>query len=150
LICISCIKELSRALKFRHRCRETDEFLKKTIVEVESLLVKELQNDENEANESSVNEQQTVKEESQPEPVIKDEPADEFNLELFEHIDTILEENLEGSAESNALDGILKRAKREDSYSDISDDDSEYEEMRRKRKLRNLRRASEFEDSEMM
>lgn len=85
-----------------------------------------------------------VKLESNPnEQKIKDEPAD--YLDLLENIDTTLDENHEGLREPSNHAGMLRKTKREDSYSYSSD--SEYEDARRKRKAR--KRMEELREYEM-
>lgn len=144
LICRSCIKDLSRAIKFRNRCRETDDFFKKTTQEVENLIWSV---DDNLANGCGTEQDANVKQELNLDgQKIKDEPSDDFNVDLFENIDTILDDNLAGCEESNTLAGILGKAKREESTSDSSE--SEYEEVR-ERKRRSKKRSSDFRDFEM-
>lgn len=146
LICRNCVRELKNCLKFRKRCRETDEFFKKATNEVESLIWKD---DGEEASGSRVLESSRVKQEVSSESQnIKDEPDD---FDLFENIDTILEENHhEGSVESN-LARLLRTAKKERSSSDTSDSESEYEEdsFERKHSKSALRRSSEYRDFDL-
>lgn len=153
LICIACIKELSRALKFRHRCRETDDFLKKSL-EAEVFTLNESRNDENELSDYVSPEGQSVKDEPShtvtEERMIKDEPADDINLELYEHIDTILEENLGIAEDSNDLTRVPKRTKR-DTFSDQSEDGSESEVLAiMKNKSKAVRKCSEPDESDLM
>lgn len=112
LICISCVKSLSKAIQFRNKCRESDVLL------------------------ASIDLQ--VKEENEGEPgqaLIKDEPVD---FSLFDNIDTILYENLDGN-----LTDVLRNGKTEELYSDSSGST----EYRRKRKLK--KRAAELRDYEL-
>lgn len=143
LICISCIKDLSKAMKFRHKCRETDDFFKKSTYDIESLIWNGTQPDLAAAPGSQLSEQVTIKNETNESHAIKDEPVDEFHISLFESIDTILEERAEGS-EQSTMAGILKRTKREDSYSESSE--SEYEEIERSRRPRTSRISDEYAD----
>jgi hypothetical protein len=106
---------------------------------------------DDEATGSLTNQDLNVKQEfSVEEQKIKDEPSDDFNIDLFENIDTILEENLGGSRESNTLAGILNNGKKEES-SDISDSGSEYEEVneRKRRTKSSKKRSSDFRDFDM-
>jgi hypothetical protein len=132
------VKDLSKAIKFRKRCRESDRFFKQSTFE-ENLSWKDKGED---ACGSTSNENVRVKEEDQK---IKDEPTDDFDL--FENIDTILEENPEGSDEKN-LAGMLNS--KAEHTSDSSDSESELEEEIRERKRRRImRRAAEFKDFDL-
>lgn len=85
-----------------------------------------------------------VKQESSTEAQrIKDEPDD---FDLFGTIDTILDERPQHSHHA----GILNNAKKEETTSDSSDSESEYEEVHeRKRRSKHSRRLSEFRDFDM-
>jgi hypothetical protein len=135
LICRGCIKDLSLAVKFRNRCRETDNFIKKTTQAVELSIW----------NGEDTNEGVDVKQElSLDGEKIKDEPSDD--IDLFENIDTILEDNLGGSEESSTITGMLGKKKR---YSfETSESESEYEERKRRSKS-SRKRSLEFQDYEM-
>ena len=151
LICGNCVKELSAAMDFRNKCRATDEFFRRSHFEEEKIIWGSEQDvGVNLACESQSNDNFRVKQESSFDGQrIKDEPYDDFRVDLFENIDTILEENI--SEESNTLAGILKKAKHEEaSYSDSSESETEYE-ARKKRKLRIAmkRSAAEFRDFDL-
>lgn len=148
LICLSCVKELSKTMKFRKKCRETDDFIKKSCFEMESIIWNGAQDvaSGSRSNDCLQVKQETVSDRQK----IKDEPFDDFNIDLFENIDTILEENLEGSQESNSLAGVLKKAKKEESYSESSDSETEYEVVRKKRRSRSsMKRSVEFRDFDL-
>jgi hypothetical protein len=120
------MKDLSTAVQFRNRCRETDELMKKTA-------------------EEECGEPADVKQEVRIDgEKIKDEPSDDF-VDLFENIDTILEEHGAGE-ESNAFAGIACNAKKEGSTAENSNSDSNEDFHERKPKLKHLRKKSvEFE-----
>lgn len=145
LICTNCVQELTTAVNFRSKCRETDKFFRRTYFEAEKIIWTQ----EVGACESR-NENFRVKQESGLDVhKIKDEPFDDFHADLFENIDTVLEENLDGSEESNALVGLLKRPKDEESFSDSSESETEYE-ARKKRRFRNaMKSAAEFRDFDL-
>jgi len=149
LICISCIKDLSKALKFRHKCRETDDFFKKSTYEIESLIWNGTQDELIVASGSQNSEDVTVKDETSEDPRIKDEPFDDFNIGLFENIDTILEERIERSEQSSLLTGIFNRTKKEISCSESSESDSECEEAEGSRLSKSSRRLSDYADFEV-
>lgn len=141
LICRSCVKDLCRSMKFRHRCRETDDFFKKTTHEAENLIW----NGGDEASGSQAEVDFNVKQEQELNSdgqKIKDEPTDDFSIDLFENIDTILEEN--GSEESNTLAGIL--SKKEELSDGSEESESEYEELRERKKRSKRKRSLEFND----
>jgi hypothetical protein len=119
------MKDLSTAVEFRKRCRETDELMKQTAQE-------------------ECGDPADVKQEVRLDgEKIKDEPSDDF-VDLFENIDTILEEHGAGE-ESNAFAGIACNAKKEGSAAENSDSDEDFHE--RKRKLKHLRKKSEEFDA---
>lgn len=147
LICKNCVRDLKNCMKFRRKCRETNEFFKKATNEVESLIWKD--NGE-EASGSRVLESSRVKQEvSSESQKIKDEPDD---FDLFENIDTILEENHHDGSEESNLARLLRTAKRERYSSDSSFSESEYEEdsVERKHKSKSaMRRSSEYRDFDL-
>lgn len=128
LICLICVRELSKAIKFRRKCRESDNFFKKPTF-------RDLLNPVDAQESFKVKEEQEGDEQKE----IKDEPSDDFAL--FENIDTILNENLQ---ESNQLVDLLKK---EQLFSDSSGSLSDYEEYRRQRKLK--KRIDGFRDYEI-
>lgn len=147
LICKSCVRDLKKCMNFRSKVRKTDEFFKKATNEIESLIWKD--NGE-EASGSRVLESSRVKQEvSSENQKIKDEPDD---FDLFENIDTILEENHHDGSEESNLARLLRTAKEERSSSDTSDSESEFEEdsFERKHKSKSaMRRSSEYRDFDL-
>lgn len=139
LICARCANELSSAMNFRNKCRKTDQIFRKSHFELEKIIWG-----------NSNNDNFRVKQEAALDGhKIKDEPCDDFNVDLFENIDTVLEENHDGCEESNTLAGILKKAKREESLSDSSESGTDYE-CRKRRKLKNaMKLSSEFRDFDL-
>lgn len=128
-------------MKFRKRCRETNEFFRKAANDVESS-----KNDCDEASGSKSQESSQVKQEAHLDSQeIKDEPED---FDLFRNVDTVLEENPTVSEES-ALVRLLRNAKKEKSSSDISSSDSEYDEESLDTRKLNLKRSSEYRDFDL-
>lgn len=130
LICLNCVNELAKAMTFRRKCRETDAFIRKSAFEADSLIWTESQDD---ASGSCTMDMLKVKQEIalDGQKIIKDEPFDDFNIDLFENIDTILEENHGESDESNSSASILKKNRRGECFSKSS-----YSEIRKKRRSR--------------
>lgn len=141
LICRNCVRDLKTCMKFRKRCRETNEFFRKAANDVESW-----KNDCEEASGSKSQESSQVKQEAHLDSQeIKDEPED---FDLFRNVDTVLEENPTVSEES-ALVRLLRNAKKEKSSSDISSSDSEYDEESLETRKLNSKRSSEYRDFDL-
>lgn len=77
-----------------------------------------------------------MKQENSLDGKIKDEPED-FHVDLFENIDTILEENLGTVEESNVFAGMINISKHR---VDSSESGDEFEEYRKRKKLKNSRK----------
>lgn len=139
-ICASCVEELTTAMVFRDKCRQSDKFFRKSYSGEESLFWNSFQYESELASDNCKVKQEWGIDGHR----IKDEPYDDFHVDLFENIDTILEENFN---ESSSLASILKKAKRE---TNSSESDAEYE-ARKKRKLKSAmkRSASEFRDFDL-
>lgn len=140
LICARCVEELTTAMVFRDKCRQSDKFFRKSYSGEESLFWNSFQYESELASDNCKVKQECGIDGHR----IKDEPYDDFHVDLFENIDTILEENFN---ESSSLASILKKAKRE---TNSSESDAEYE-ARKKRKLKSAmkRSASEFRDFDL-
>lgn len=111
------MKDLTSAVSFRNRCRKTDEYFKNAV--------------QTEFDSSS----DVVKQElSLSSEIIKDEPSDDVQVDLFENIDTILEENLERAEESTFVEFLSKKT-----FPDSSEDENE-EIQDRKEKSKNSRK----------
>lgn len=124
MICRLCLEDLSNAVNFRNKVRKSDEFFRKS---TKSQIW--------EPEKSS-----TVKQEnSLDEEKIKDEPED-FHVDLFENIDTILEENIGLVEESNAFAGMINNSKHQEQSVDSSESLDEFEEYRKRKKLKNSRK----------
>lgn len=151
LICVSCVEALSTAMSFRKKCRETDDFFRRSHFEAEKIIWDNAQDVSESAFGSQPNDSFRVKQESSLDRhKIKDEPFDDFHVDFFENIDTVLEENLDESEESNALAGILKKEKRDYSYSNSSESESEYKARKRQRFKNAMKRsAAEFRDFDL-
>lgn len=138
LICRGCMKDLSKAMKFRRKCIQADDFFRKQIDEEG-----ETSKCHDGVDDESVKVKQEVDSEEQK---IKDEPTDDFNLDLFDNIDTILEENLGELGEA----GALGKAKKEESVSETSESESDYDDVHgRKRRSKSSKRSSEYRDFDL-
>lgn len=122
LICHICLQQLADSISFREKCIKGDEHFKRKISEIVATVWKSSKDDI------------CVKQE-QDSDNIKQEPLEEFNLDLF-NIDTILEDNVE----TNNFEGCAKT----DSSSESGCD----ERRERKQKARRNKRAQGFKESD--